>query len=272
MTALEVYIQGIAVAGRSEEEARIIIENVTGHMRLQYNKELTELSSALDGWASKTSGSKKIIEVKFHDFFREAFREKIVIIPDNIQKSGESMIHFVLNETPQGKCNKMMGIQNIKGPGMLWLKPFETWRLCEAEFQHLDSAFPSRVGRSLRAIHELKSGENILCQEALKRIIPPLIQKADTQGEKWDEVKRISSEILAQTEVIRTEDLKSDEAEIRMKHGPGIKRALMQSWSEFTQPEREVNKRLKADSLYYALIKRKMGPEEIRDILYKQVM
>ena len=79
------------------------------------------------------------------------FVAKLVVI-DDAQATGEQILQRIWQETPPGFRNRIMGIQNIKGPGLDFVYRWQTWDSCAQACAQLDSDNPADLQRGLRTL------------------------------------------------------------------------------------------------------------------------
>lgn len=86
-------------------------------------------------WRELLADSQQEIDA---DAFRKQlwqwYQQRFVVIED-VHASGNSVIQTMIQSTPPGLCNKMMGLQNIKGTGLDFIYRCQawdrTWKLCQ---------------------------------------------------------------------------------------------------------------------------------------------
>ena len=161
-----------------------IIDRIRRHViRVRRNQQqLDELLEA----ANRVSHPEQLddLEVKTRQTLKEWFAAKLVVIED-YNATGDEIIQRIVDETPPGFLNRVMGVQNIKGTGLDFVYRFHAWDTCHQACQTLEAADPDARIAALAALAALPE-YGLLCldrlqatMEALRRggtSIPPSAQ------------------------------------------------------------------------------------------------
>ena len=118
---------------------------------------------ALQGKCLETGDGSEILE-----FAKGEFKSKIKFIVDAGQ--GNSLASHFIRETPLGMKHSIHGIQNIKGPGLIWLELWEEW----AQFLAMVSGDEARERLEELFSKELESKKfknNLFCQYRVYQIL-----------------------------------------------------------------------------------------------------
>ena len=88
-----------------------------------------------EAWCDKIGDPQQAIDTQaLRTQLWEWYQQRFVVIED-IHASGNSVINTMVANTPPGLCNKMIGLQNIKGTGLdfiyRWQTWDKTWKLCQ---------------------------------------------------------------------------------------------------------------------------------------------
>ena len=95
------------------------------------------LAAAIRQTTSATEAA--ALDGKFRSQLRAWFAEKLIVI-ENYDATGEEIIRDIVQETPPGFRNRVMGIQNIKGTGLDFVYRFQAWDACYHACQLLRKA------------------------------------------------------------------------------------------------------------------------------------
>ena len=144
-----------------------LIADVTRHQRqrLQAHQEYEELATAIRQTTAVAPAEQ--LDRRFRRLLRTWFARKLVVI-ENEGATGEQIIHRLVQETPPGFLNRVMGLQNIKGTGLDFVYRFQAWDTCHQACEWLSHP-------DLRYVHkglELLAGLPVygqLCQARLQQ-------------------------------------------------------------------------------------------------------
>lgn len=82
---------------------------------------------------SGSQGHKKL-EKQFHALLKKWFFAKILVVEDH-HATGEEIIKRIVDVTPPGMLNRIMGLQNIKGTGLDFVYRWQAWETCHQNCQ-----------------------------------------------------------------------------------------------------------------------------------------
>jgi poly-gamma-glutamate synthase PgsB/CapB len=144
--ALRDYLTAAGAAEYGEDLATHLIEE--GQCYQDY-RALAERVAAAD------STQRPALDAAFHDQLWRWFVRKLVVIRDP-HASGEQTIARIVRETPPGLLNRIMGMQNIKGPGLNFVYRWQAWQACHAACERLNDPDPALVRQGLRELAGLQ--------------------------------------------------------------------------------------------------------------------
>lgn len=101
--------------------------------------------------ASSTPEQHAALDQAFHEHLWRWFARKLVVIRD-AHASGEQIIARIVQETPPGMEHRLMGIQNIKGPGLDFVYRWQAWETCRQACQRLRDADPLIARQGLQEL------------------------------------------------------------------------------------------------------------------------
>lgn len=131
----------VAVEHRSELAAHLIEE---GRCLEDYRALAARVAQ---GEASQRAA----LDAEFHELLWRCFARKLVAIRDP-HASGEQIIERIARETPPGMDNRIMGIQNIKGPGLDFVYRWQAWETCHRACQRLRDPEPPIARQGLQEL------------------------------------------------------------------------------------------------------------------------
>jgi len=117
-------------------------------------------------------------EAAFKETLTKWFMNKFVLPKKNILL-GDDMIAWMCEQTPPYYLNKIMGIQNIKGPGLEFIYRWQAWEKCYLAGKLLFNPIPHKILQGFRNLMELNEF-GLLSQDYLKEILPKVNSKYDT--------------------------------------------------------------------------------------------
>lgn len=121
----------------------------------------------------------KLDENKFKDTLTKWFLSKFILLDKNTP-SGDEMISWICDHTPPYYLNKIMGIQNIKGPGLEFVYRWQAWEKCSQAGKLLLNPIPQKVLQGFRNLRFL-SEFGILSQVYLEELFPQINAKYKTE-------------------------------------------------------------------------------------------
>ena len=101
--------------------------------------------------ASGMAGDSKSIESEFRELMTKWFFQKLVFV-ENYFASGEEVLHTVVEETPPGFTNRVMGLQNIKGTGLDFVYRFQAWDMCKEACDAVRSKQQPAIEKGLQTL------------------------------------------------------------------------------------------------------------------------
>lgn len=87
-------------------------------------------------------------EREIYQVVSDLFLKKIVVIEEN-ESTSDDIINKIIDHTPPGFTNKLMGIQNIKSPGIDFIRAWQQWERCYKAFNDLKSQNEKKIKKAL---------------------------------------------------------------------------------------------------------------------------
>ncbi len=242
---------------------------ITGHQQklLQSLREYEALASAIrqTGPADRSS-----LDRQFRKQLRTWFEQKLVIV-SNYDATGEEIIRDIVQETPPGYRNRVMGIQNIKGTGLDFIYRFQAWDSCHQACQSLEQSDDLSVRRGLQSLNEMPQFGQ-LCQERVKQSL----QRVRTSPAAANPEIQIQLELIQQK---LDESIAENESLLRQDNSSapqqtGWLRSVLRACEQFLDVQDALRRRQQADQVYRDLqserISRQQAVEEIRALNKRQ--
>jgi len=139
-------------------------------------------------------------ETALKDTLTKWFMNKFVISEKNTLL-GDDMIAWICEQTPPYYLNKIMGIQNIKGPGLEFVYRWQAWEKCYKFGKLLFNSIPQKVLQGFRNLMDLNEF-GLLSQEYLKELFLTISPTYETETKK---LKNHIEEIKKEQKVKSTE-------------------------------------------------------------------
>jgi poly-gamma-glutamate synthase PgsB/CapB len=111
-------------------------------------------------------------ETVFKETITKWFMSKFILPEKNILL-GDDMVSWICEQTPPHYLNKIMGIQNIKGPGLEFVYRWQAWEKCYHAGKLLLNPIPQKVLQGFRILMDLHEF-GLLSQEYLKELFPKI--------------------------------------------------------------------------------------------------
>lgn len=116
--------------------------------------------------AGGEAGQRAALDAEFRELLWRWFARKLVVIRDP-HASGEQIIERIVRETPPGMDNRIMGMQNIKGPGLDFVYRWQAWETCHQACRRLRDPEPPVARQGLQELSgfqefgQLSEGETL---------------------------------------------------------------------------------------------------------------
>ena len=155
-------------------------------------------------------GNDSLLEKNIKDQTWRWFEKKLIVI-DDYYASGDTVVQHVVEQTPAGLKNRLMGMQNIKGTGLDFIYRWQAWDSC---YHLCEQLFNKDVSKAEAAVKELAQFQEygVLCEEKVQHCISDIKDSTWTQREEIQaELSLILSNSKTTTET-STEDHKESSA------------------------------------------------------------
>ncbi len=196
---LNAMLAGIGVEATEKQaqnalaDSSIIMEKLMAELR---QKEGEQIIKHLEKWKKelksvelfeeKLKAEKNAAELdsEFKILITGWFKQKIIAI-ENLHVSGNQIVDIICNHTPPGLLNRIMGMQNIKGPGLDYVYRWQAWEkcflICQKLMNERDSALFEQGFNELSAFQDY----GILCQDYVKDVLAKAGHMQIAQTERY---------------------------------------------------------------------------------------
>ena len=174
------------------------------------------------------------------------FNKKIVVIEDE-HASGDEIIDIIVEASPPGLENKIMGMQNIKGTGLDFVYRWLDWDYCYQSLKQLSSEKVEEFEQGLKRLAGFQ-GYSRLCENKVREVINNVKNKPLAQRESFQaELEFIENRMQTILDGIQQTSSKQNVSS-------RWKLALVNFIEEILDTSDAVKRRKKADLIYKELI------------------
>ena len=131
--------------------------------------------------AASSRGEKDSLEGEFRHMLWTWSEEKLVVVED-YHASGDQVIDIIVNETPPGFLNRIIGLQNIKGTGLDFVYRWEAWCACHKACDQLRSSNESILQKGLKSLAAFRE-YGLLCEEFVRETLESVRSQPAAQSE-----------------------------------------------------------------------------------------
>lgn len=234
-----------------------------------HHSELVEALSEYERIATRVRSARpderETVTQEFRDLLSQWVLSRLVIVED-YHATGEQVVQQIVEATPPGYRNRVMGIQNIKGTGLDMVYRFQAWDDCHALCRKLSSDDESTARSALRELGE-SHDFGLLSEECVLGAITAAGQRSGMAGEWTQEVARLRERVESELAVIR-------ESLERKHHHSGGKQALLSFLEQFLDLGDAVRRRKQAEQIYRDIISERISLDravaELRSLTKRQ--
>lgn len=255
---LHAHLTAVGAAEYTEDLARHLGEEGEGY---EAYRALAERVAVAD------ASQRPALETAFREQLWRWFVRKLVMIRDP-HASGEQTIARIVQETPPGIFNRIMGMQNIKGPGLNFVYRWQGWEVCHNACQRLLDSDPATARQGLGDLAGLQDFGQLseqLAQETVAAVRPrPVAQNEHFQAE----LTLIESRIEQTSAAIK--------AQLQTGHAGGSSRLsqILGAIEAFLDSGDAVKRRKLADRIYQDLADERISHQraalELRGLTQRQ--
>ncbi len=219
--------------------------------------------------ASGMAGDSKSIESEFRELMTKWFFQKLVFV-ENYFASGEEVLHTVVEETPPGFTNRVMGLQNIKGTGLDFVYRFQAWDMCKEACDAVRSKQQPAIEKGLQTLVAMPViGQ--LCEELVAETIAWCRTNKDL-AKYSDLVDQLEQNLAARQSVAAAGDNESGDSSSNVRKQ--LTDWMYSAGEQLLDVNDSVRRRERADTIYEDLgamrISRQRAITELRKINKRQ--
>jgi len=170
-----------------------------------------------------------------------------IVVIDDVHVSGDAIIERICNETPPGFHNRIMGCQNIKGPGLDFVYRWQAWDSCHRTCAAIRTGREQAVEAGLRDLVAFQAF-NPVSEEYLRATLEQLRHRDVAQNEQAQ--SRIHLIEVALDEQLATVAEQSGV----VSGGGGWLERLVGAVESFLDAGDAVKRRKRADRIYRDLV------------------
>jgi poly-gamma-glutamate synthase PgsB/CapB len=209
-------------------------------------------------FATRLSSSGQSAEPALDDAFRTLlwtwFERKLVVIEDP-HTSGNRIIQKIMQETPPGLHNRIMGMQNIKGTGLDFVYRWQAWEACYLVCQDLKSRDRAVAESGLRALSSFQE-YGLLCDEFVRTTVEEVRHSQIAQTELFQgELTVILSNLESAMQRVNAE------LSMRGGSGSGGMSRFLEHVEAFLDAGDAIKRRKKANRIYRDLAAERISHE-----------
>jgi len=120
-----------------------------------------------------------------------------LVVIDDVHASGNSLIARICEETPPGFNNRILGCQNIKGPGLDFVYRWQSWDSCHQACRQLVASDETSAERGLRILASFQEF-GPLCEETVRQAIARVRHSEIAQSERFQSQLRVIETAMQQ--------------------------------------------------------------------------
>ena len=198
MSALESLLKAHQTDAAIIEETINYIEHLNT-LHEQYHHFRKKLEAVQPGNVEK-------LDEEMRSLVRSWFIQKIVIV-DDYHATGDQVIDDICKKTPPGLCNRIMGLQNIKGTGLDFVYRWQAWEYCWQACRQLAEADGPDFKKALSELSGFQE-YGLLSEDQIRLTCETVQNKSAAQTEQYQaELALIMANMEAALEKIRNEQL-----------------------------------------------------------------
>ncbi|MDX2503185.1 MAG: hypothetical protein QNL62_01725 [Gammaproteobacteria bacterium] len=193
----------------------------------------------------------KQLDKELDELLWQCFSKRIVIIEDE-HATGDDIINTIVNCTPPGLENKIMGMQNIKGTGLDFVYRWLSWGFCYSALEQLSNDKAEIAQNGLKQLVTFQE-YSVLCEQKLIKTIHIVKQKA------WAQRESVQAE-LELIELRMQNTLDSIKASMgKQDISSRWKIVIINFFEELLDTGDAIKRRKKADLIYKELIHQRIS-------------
>ena len=216
----------------------------------------------LENWQAYEKLYKKIQQLKNKDAATDAafrklawqwFEQKLVVV-ENYHARGDDIVKCIVEQTPPGLLNRLMGMQNIKGTGLDFIYRWQAWDSCHHACEQFYNKDPLLAEEAVRELARFQ-GFGLLCEEKVIASIN------DIRDREWTQREEIQAELV----LIQNNLQQALETSQTPEKNPRLRSGWIQKLTEYIEAFLDagdaVKRRKQANLIYKDLIHQRISHE-----------
>lgn len=217
-------------------------------------REFSELDRKLTGGLEPSEA----INDQARDLLEKWFMARIEIVHSPFV-TGEQLINLICEQTPPGFTSRILGMQNIKGPGLDWVYRWQAWDKIHAAGQMILNGNRREASQALQFLANFQEF-GLLSREYMQNLLVQARQLSVAQSESFQAELRL---IAANLET----GSRSAGAELATTQPTDLWRTLVTWTEQFLDVGDAVRRRRKADRIYRDMVSRRISTSRAADEL-----
>ncbi|MDR5900139.1 HEAT repeat domain-containing protein [Halomonas vilamensis] len=216
--------------------------------------------SELEQRLAQNPAHSETIDEQARDLLWKWFRSRIEIVRSPFV-TGEQLVNLICDQTPPGYTNRILGMQNIKGPGLDWVYRWQAW---DKIYTAGEMVLNGNRGEATRGLQFLASFQEygLLSAEYMQDLLHRARELPVAQSESFQaELKLIAANLESRMKPEEDEGISPSEPT------GGLWLTLV-SWVEkFLDVGDAVRRRRKADQIYRDMVTQRISTARAADEL-----
>ena len=214
----------------------------------QNHEEFVALNKRLE---TGQANDQEAVDQELREQLWQWFKRKLVVVED-YYATGNEVIEQLVEATPPGLKNRIMGMQNIKGTGLDFVYRWQAWAICHEACVNLLDNNPQKAEAALKDLSRFKEfgplTQQLVMQNLEKARHLPWAQREDIQTE------------LGLIEESQQQSISATSNDDEQKN-TGWKATIIDMLENFLDAGDAVKRRKKADRIYQDLADMRIGQD-----------
>lgn len=236
----------------------------------KHHAQLVDAINEYDELAAKVRNARpderESVTHEFRDVLLKWMPERLTVVED-YHATGEQVVQQIVDATPPGFRNRVMGIQNIKGTGLDFVYRFQAWDVCHALCGKLLSEDETAARDALRELSEFREF-GLLSEECVLEAITAAEQRTGVTAETW------TQDLLGLRERVKRDLAGIRESFEHKSHHSGPKQAILDFIEKFLDLGDAVWRRKRAEQIYRDIVSERISLDraatELRGLTKRQ--
>ncbi|MFC2990715.1 HEAT repeat domain-containing protein [Halomonas tibetensis] len=260
------YLKGLAkqepelenAHGRGGGSLSRHLETILAHHLTCYRE--WQMFSELELRIAQEPAPSEALDNQVRDLLWTWFRRRIEIVRSPFV-TGEQLVNLICDQTPPGYTNRILGMQNIKGPGLDWVYRWQAWDKIHAAGEMMLNGNRGEATRGLQFLASFQE-YGLLSSEYMQNLLRRARELPVAQSESFQaELRLIAANLESRNKPAEEEGQSPSEP------SEGLWLAVV-SWVEkFLDVGDAVRRRRKADCIYRDMVTKRISTARAADEL-----